>query len=446
MYRSTVGLAAVIAMLTVVPAASAATITLVTDLTQGNEVPPTGSPATGRATVTIDTVAHTMQVDATFSGLQAGTTAAHIHCCLATPFATGVNVGVATTVPAFTGFPLGVTSGNYSMVLSLLDPTTYNPAFVSSAFNPSGTIAGAEAVLVAAISAGKTYFNIHTTLFPGGEIRGFLAPTQILAAVLPNARTTTVGTPVTAFASIINTGGATATGCSIALPPGVPATFHYQRTNAANAPIGTQDTPFDIAAGATQTTFFSLTPTATFSQDIALVFQCTNTSAAPVTSGVDTFMVSVGSTPIMDMLSIADTLTHDGIVHIPGTTGTGVIATAAINIGAAGTVTCTATPTPAGQPARTLAATLAICQTSAQATPPGGCFNPPTPGASSTVTVANGATVFFSIFATGLGQPITFAPATRRIFLVCTQGTTPVGEASVAACTGTVAPGAANCN
>jgi len=93
----------------------------------------------------------------------------------------------------------------------------------------------------------------------------------------------------------------------------VPAAFHYQRTNAANAPIGTQDTPFDIAAGATQTTFFSLTPTATFSQDIALVFQCTNTSAAPVTSGVDTFMVSVGSTPIMDMLSIADTLTHAAI-------------------------------------------------------------------------------------------------------------------------------------
>ena len=51
----------------------------------------------------------------------------------------------------------------------------YNPAFVSNLMlNPSGTVAGAEAVLVAALLAGETYINIHTQQFPGGEIRGFL--------------------------------------------------------------------------------------------------------------------------------------------------------------------------------------------------------------------------------------------------------------------------------
>ena len=158
------------------PAAQAAPITFVADLTQGLEVPPTGSPGTGSATVVLDTMANTMHVDVTFSGLTSGTTASHIHCCLASPFQTGANVMVATTTPTFPGFPLGVTSGTYDMSFNLLDPGTYNPAFVTSAFNPSGTIAGAEAALVAGIENGETYLNIHTTNFMGGEIRGFLVP------------------------------------------------------------------------------------------------------------------------------------------------------------------------------------------------------------------------------------------------------------------------------
>jgi hypothetical protein len=156
------------------PVAHAAPITFVADLTQGLEVPPTGSPGTGSATVVLDTTANTMHVDVTFSGLTSGTTASHIHCCLASPFETGANVMVATTTPTFPGFPLGVTSGTYDMSFNLLDPGTYNPAFVTSAFNPSGTIAGAEAALVAGIEDGETYLNVHTTNFMGGEIRGFL--------------------------------------------------------------------------------------------------------------------------------------------------------------------------------------------------------------------------------------------------------------------------------
>src|SRR5262252_9204905 len=57
------------------------------------------------------------------------------------------------------------------------------------------------------------------------------APT-IFSAILPNARTTTVGRPVTAFAMIINAGQtSTATACSPTLPSGIPATLHFQATN-----------------------------------------------------------------------------------------------------------------------------------------------------------------------------------------------------------------------
>jgi hypothetical protein len=35
-------------------------------------------------------------------------------------------------------------------------------------------VAGAEAALFAGMNSGTAYLNIHTNLFPAGEIRGFL--------------------------------------------------------------------------------------------------------------------------------------------------------------------------------------------------------------------------------------------------------------------------------
>src|SRR5712692_3874621 len=160
------------ALLLPAEAASATPITFTANLIGANEVPPSGSPGSGHAAVVLDPVANTLHVDVTFSGLEAGTTASHIHCCLPSPEAPGINVGVATTTPTFPGFPLGVTAGTYSHDFSLLDSGTYNPAFVTL----EGGILSARNALVAGIEAGETYLNIHTTLFPGGEIRGFLVP------------------------------------------------------------------------------------------------------------------------------------------------------------------------------------------------------------------------------------------------------------------------------
>ena len=157
------------------PAAHAIPITFVANLTQANEVPPTGSPATGLATVILDPTAQTIQINATFSGLTSNDVMAHIHCCLASPFLTGVNVGVATTVPAFPGFPLGVTSGTYSSdVFDLTQPLIYDTTPVTGFVALQGGIPQAEAALIAGIQNGETYFNIHTTMFPGGEERDFL--------------------------------------------------------------------------------------------------------------------------------------------------------------------------------------------------------------------------------------------------------------------------------
>ena len=128
------------------------------------------SPGTGQAWVTYDPAAHTLQVNASFTGLTANTTAAHIHAATAVP---GVGTaGVATQVPNFPGFPLGVTFGTYqSATFDLTLLGSWNPAFVTA---HGGTAAGAEDFFAAALWSGSSYLNIHTTAFPGGEIRGFL--------------------------------------------------------------------------------------------------------------------------------------------------------------------------------------------------------------------------------------------------------------------------------
>ncbi|SBT08684.1 conserved membrane hypothetical protein [Candidatus Propionivibrio aalborgensis] len=157
-------------MLFVAPLAQATIITYYADLSGLNESPSNASPGTGSATVIYDDALHTMQVKATFSGLIGNTTAAHIHCCTLAPM-TGT-VGVATPTPTFPGFSLGVTSGTYDTTFDMTLASSYNASFVTAS---GGTAAGAEAALFAGMSAGKAYFNIHTTFVPSGEIRGFLA-------------------------------------------------------------------------------------------------------------------------------------------------------------------------------------------------------------------------------------------------------------------------------
>ena len=169
------------------PAVHADLITFTANLSGLNENPANASPGTGLATVVLDSTAHTLTVSATFSGLTSNTVAAHIHCCQ-TISGTDQNVGVATTVPAFPGFPLGMTSGNYSSVaflgvpFDLTQPLIYNPAFVTA----QGGLVNAENALIAGLEGQTTYLNIHTVMFGGGEIRGPLTvPGPVVGAGLP---------------------------------------------------------------------------------------------------------------------------------------------------------------------------------------------------------------------------------------------------------------------
>jgi MYXO-CTERM domain-containing protein len=155
-------------LLLATPSAQSASLVFTANLSGAAENPPVASPGTGFATVTHNSLLHTLRVQATFSDLIGPTTVAHIHAPVEAPG----NVGVATQVPTFPGFPAGVTAGTYDMTFDMTLASSFNPAFLTN-FG-GGDPAGAEAALVAALLEGRAYLNIHTTLHPGGEIRGFL--------------------------------------------------------------------------------------------------------------------------------------------------------------------------------------------------------------------------------------------------------------------------------
>jgi hypothetical protein len=153
--------------------AAAIPITFTASLDGPSESPPNASPGTGSTTVIIDAVAHTLRVIVDFQGLLAGVTASHIHVINGPGDAnTADTLGpVATTTPTFIGFPSGVTAGSYDQTFNTLLASTYRAGFITDS---GGTVATAESALFAGITSGRAYLNIHSTVFPGGEIRGFL--------------------------------------------------------------------------------------------------------------------------------------------------------------------------------------------------------------------------------------------------------------------------------
>lgn len=123
-------------------------------------------------TLSFDIDAHVLIVNVTFSGLTGLTTQSHVHCCTASSVQANPSlaVGVATALPSFPGFPLGVAAGSYSQTFDTTLASSWGAGFVTA----SGGIAGAEAAFLAGLLADRSYWNIHSSFATGGEIRAAL--------------------------------------------------------------------------------------------------------------------------------------------------------------------------------------------------------------------------------------------------------------------------------
>jgi len=108
------------------------------DLEASQVIPANGSPGTGTVTLTLDVGAGTVQADGSYQNLMGNASTSHLHAAPA-----GSNGGIIV--------PLNASGG------------TSGTIFAGGVVTPGQ---------VATVLAGNTYVNLHSSSFPGGEIRG----------------------------------------------------------------------------------------------------------------------------------------------------------------------------------------------------------------------------------------------------------------------------------
>jgi hypothetical protein len=148
------GAAALAFALALAPLAGAQKLAYRASIDGAQEVPPTGSPAKGTASVVVDLDANTLTFDLTYTGLGSAETMAHIHG----PAPAGVNAGI-----------------KFNLALGNKKTGVWN--YPQSDEND--------------ILNGQMYFNVHSTTFGGGEVRGQIVRDQglvVMSATLNGAQ------------------------------------------------------------------------------------------------------------------------------------------------------------------------------------------------------------------------------------------------------------------
>jgi len=155
--------AAALLLLALLPGQAGAQATSFSATLSGDaEVPPVTSDGTGSFSATLTDGA----LDFTLTAAAVGITQAHIH------------VGAADEVGGVVAFLTPATPG------TLLDPPqdSIDVSGSISAGDVIGDIAGDFEILIDALTDGNAYVNVHTEMYPGGEVRG-----QIAAAIEESA-------------------------------------------------------------------------------------------------------------------------------------------------------------------------------------------------------------------------------------------------------------------
>ena len=229
-----------------------------------------------------------------------------------------------------------------------------------------------------------------------------LRPKTLASAVLPGSRSVQVGEQATVFASVINATTETASGCTIEPMTPVDASFAFQPTDAANAPVGEADTPFALGPGAAQNLVLTFEAEDDFSPtEVFLEFKCGDDPAASSIQGVNTLLLSAEDSPVADVIGLTTV-----VDLVADTENVALFAVGSANVGSNDEISVTVDDAGAGLPVD-----LLLCETDSAT---GVCLDSPSESVALTYEAAT--TRSFAVFATATGA-IENNPATNRVFV-----------------------------
>ena len=134
-----------------------------TPLSGSQEVPPVTTTGSGQGLLILSDDSNSIDVMLSWMDLTAPAVAAHVHCCAL----------AGASAPVAIGFmPPNLATGSLSGTFDLTSAATYTSGFLNA---NGGTAASAQTAFLTGLRANKAYFNVHSSAFPGGEVRGQIA-------------------------------------------------------------------------------------------------------------------------------------------------------------------------------------------------------------------------------------------------------------------------------
>ena len=272
-----------------------------------------------------------------------------------------------------------------------------------------------------------------------------LPRTSVVAAVLPTGRVEgnrfMRTSPVTAFATMLNTSQQDAADCVVDIAPDSPVdvSIQFWETDPVTnfiLPGSSADDPFTVSGGGATTLTFSVSnrqgnfdPTL-----LEFAFYCLNADPAPVVPGVNTLLLSASELPLPDLVTATATVDNNGTVTLPESDGLSFFSVATVNIGGADSVravpvvdmaTLVPNLAPLAMPPRV---TLTICETDPTTSL---CVSDIDAETSRMFEADEIAT--YAVFVRGQGEDVAFRPETNRAFILFVDSAGKVrGGSSVA--------------
>jgi hypothetical protein len=228
-------------------------------------------------------------------------------------------------------------------------------------------------------------------------------------AFLPSSRSMHLNLEAAFFATVLNTADVPLKNVAISAPS-LSSTVSFQTTDPrTNASTGNLNTPVDIPAHGMQTFLITVRSNAVVAPtDVAFTVAGDTTATRSRAPGVDTVLFSASSlsTPIPDIIAVSATVSGDGIVDIPLTTGIAAFALATGNMGDPGKITVTTDTGPVSIPV-----TAIVCETDPATSR---CLS--AAGPSVTLQVERGTFHTFGVFVSAI-ERVAFLPERNRIFV-----------------------------